>query len=279
MRNTSIIAVLALAGLQLSASSCRPRAHVAAPGASAPEVTATCASGATLTDGPYRYENNQWGADKERGQYEQCLLERTARDRKQRGWTWNWPGSDSSVFAYPEIIFGWKPWTGGTSSDPRFPLKLAQMGEIAIRYDVETEASGSYNLAPEVWLISRRSSAGRADPSLITSEIMFWVEAAGIAQPAGTVVERPVVNGVTYELWQKDNAGASPSRGGWRLLSFKIPKTERAGTVPVSELLRYLAGKGLVSPEQYVACVEFGNEISGGRGTTWVKEFTVDVKP
>jgi hypothetical protein len=265
-------------GLALFVSSCRPRRGAHAPGADAPDVKAVCSSGATFEQAPYKYENNQWGSSKEHGRYEQCLLERTVAGRRELGWSWTWPGQDSSVFAYPEIIFGWKPWTGGRSSDHRFPLKLSEMQHLAIQYEVETNATGNYNLAPEVWLISGRSGANTANPALITAEIMFWMEASGIARPAGVVVDQPEVAGIRYELWQLDHAGDNGA-GGWRLLSFKAPSVQRAGTLPVDELLRYLVKKGLVGGEQYVASVEFGNEISGGTGTTWVKKFAVDVSP
>src|SRR5450432_4180465 len=162
---------------------CRPRRAAHAPGVDAPGVKEVCSNAATVEDAPYKYENNQWGSGKEHGKFEQCLLERAVSGHTERGWSWAWPGQDSSVFAYPEIIFGWKPWTGGRSSDHRLPLKLSQMQHLAIHYEVETNATGSYNLAPEVWLIRARSAAGAANPSLITAEIMFWQEAAGIAQP------------------------------------------------------------------------------------------------
>jgi hypothetical protein len=272
-----VVRALPLA-LSLLSLDCVRKIQASVPGAQDRSVTATCGNGATFRDKPYTWENNQWGSGKEHSSYQQCLLERDVNGETQRGWSWIWPGTDTSVFAYPEIIFGWKPWSGGKSSDRRFPMKLSDLQHLKIHYEVETEANGSYNLAPEVWIISHRSGAGAPDPKLITSEIMFWQEAAGEARPAGTVVDRPEVGGVTYELWQMDNAGDN-GVGGWRLLSFKTPTTVRAGTVPVDDLLRYLLKKGLIAPEQYIATVEFGNEISGGSGTTWVKKFAVDVSP
>jgi len=262
----------------LCAVGCRPYPGAHAPGVDAPGVKSWCENNATLGGGAYHYENNQWGWAKEHSRYEQCLLEREVSGQTERGWTWAWPGQDSSVFAYPEIIFGWKPWTGGKSSDPRFPLKLSNVRELAIDYAVETSATGSYNLAPEVWLIRGRPSAGERNPGLISAEIMFWVEASGVARPAGSVVDRPTIAGKQYEVWQMDHAGDN-GRGGWRLISIKTLTTERAGTIPVAELLRYLVQKDLVSAEHLVASVEFGNEISGGTGTTWVKQFAVHVSP
>ncbi|MEO7036975.1 MAG: hypothetical protein ABI548_23700 [Polyangiaceae bacterium] len=277
MAHSTVVRALPLA-LSLLSLDCIRKIQASVPGAQDRSVSATCGNGAQFHNKPYTWENNQWGSGKEHSSYQQCLLERDHDAETQHGWSWIWPGTDTSVFAYPEIIFGWKPWTGGRSSDQRFPMKLSDMQRLKIHYDVETEANGSYNLAPEVWIISHRSSAGAPDPKLITAEIMFWQEAAGEARPAGTVVDRPEVGGITYELWQKDNAGDNGA-GGWRLLSFKTPTTIRAGTVPVDDLLRYLLKKGLIAPEQYIATVEFGNEISGGSGTTWVKKFAVEVSP
>jgi len=89
-----------------------------APGKSGPGVIANCRAEATEMSGPYRFNNNQWGRDKAKGKAEQCLLTRELAGHIERGWTWNWPGFDATVFAYPEIEFGWKPWSGGKSTDP-----------------------------------------------------------------------------------------------------------------------------------------------------------------
>ncbi len=274
----SVFFVLALSGLALHSLSCRPRSAGRAPGKALANVTARCENGATISTGPYKYENNQWGSGKAHGSFEQCLLERDAAGGKEYGWTWEFPGFDPSVFAYPEIIFGWKPWSGGPSSDSRFPLRIADVQTLSISYEVETEASGNYNLAPEVWLTNGRGG-GSPDPRSITAEIMFWMEAKGGARPAGSVVDHPKVGDQEYELWKMEGAGDKSATNGWTLFSFKAPTVQRSGTIPVDALLRYMVGAKLVNPEHFVASVEFGNEISGGSGTTWVKRFQVDVKP
>src|SRR5437868_15194771 len=78
-----------------------------APGQSDPGVTANCQPDATEMSGSYRYNNNQWGRNKAKAKGEQCLLTRQFAERTERGWSWSWPGFDPSVFAYPEIEFGW----------------------------------------------------------------------------------------------------------------------------------------------------------------------------
>ncbi len=250
-----------------------------APGAAAPGVSADCKAWSTLNEGAYRYNNNQWGHDKAKGKSEQCLLSRQVDGRTERGWSWSWPGFDPSVFAYPEIEFGWKPWSGGPSTDARFPLRVSDVHKLALHYAVETQASGSFDLAPEIWLTKSGEATTAPNPKLITTEVMFWMDYAEGARPAGQVIETPTFDGVTYELWKEDNIGKDANGQGWMLLSFKSPTVQRQGTISIDTLLRHLVEKKLVDPSEYVASVEFGNEVMGGTGTTWVKRFDLEVSP
>ncbi len=269
-------------GLAIAATSsaCRPRQSLA-PGKALPGIDSRCTDNAAYVDGPYKYENNQWGRDKarSRGDFEQCLLRRTIGDKHEYGWTWNWPGHEPSVYAYPEIIWGWKPWTGGTSSDGRFPRRVSEIEQLKLHYHVETDATGSYNLAPEVWLTSGKGGSGKPNPELITTEIMFWLEYAGAARPAGDVIDTPTIDGVRYELWKMDDMGNKGGGVGWRIYSLKSPQVTRQGTLNIGALLRDMTAKGQINAKDYVASVEFGNEINGGSGTTWVKRFEIEAQP
>jgi hypothetical protein len=241
------------------------------------DAVSNCQPWATISDGPYRYSNNEWGHDKAKGSFDQCLLSRTRDGRTERGWRWTWPGFDPSVFAYPEIEFGWKPWTGGPSTDARFPMRVGDVKHLVMSYEVETQATGSYDLAPEIWIIKRNPSDD-ANPQLITTEVMFWMDYAEGARPAGKVVETPALDGVTYELWKEDKIGESANGKGWMLLSFKSPTIRRKGRISIHALLEHLVNSKLVSPDEYVASVEFGNEVMGGAGTTWVRRFDLELQ-
>jgi hypothetical protein len=268
---------LTAATSQVTAAASDGRETMGAPGKSGPGVTAKCEAWTTLLQGPYRYNNNQWGSKKAKGKAEQCLLTREVDGHTETGWTWNWPGFDASVFAYPEIEFGWKPWSGGKSTDPRFPIRVSDVPHIALNYEVETDATGSYDLAPEVWLTNAPGGSQSPDPQSITTEVMFWMDYASGARPAGKVVETPTLDGVQYELWQEDSIGVDANGKGWRLLSFKSPTILHKGKISIDLLLKHLIGLKLASPNDYLASVEFGNEVMGGSGTTWVKHFDVEV--
>ncbi len=250
----------------------------AAPGKSAPGVTANCDAWSTAIVGPYKFENNVWGSKKTQAKFEQCLLTREGAQGTEHGWTWNWPGFDRTVFAYPQILFGWKPWSGGKPTDARFPLRVADARHVALHYAVETQAEGSYNLAPEIWLMEGGQSSASADPRRITAEVMFWMDYKAGARPAGEIISRPVLDGVTYELWKADEIGDKGDGKGWLLLSFKSPTIQHSGTISIHKMLEHLVEAKLIDPNHYVASVEFGNEVMGGSGTTWIKRFEVDVR-
>ena len=271
---------MGLVALGSLGAGCRLRHDASnAPGKYAPGVSSECNNGYAVADGPYRYENNQWGSGKAQGPFEQCLLKREVDGKTQRGWTWNFPGTDQSVFSYPEIIFGWKPWTGGKTTDPRLPTRVGDFKKLNIVYDVESEVTGSYNLAPEVWVINRNVQNGPPSPSAITAEVMFWVDSGGVARPGGSLVGHPTVNGQTYELWQQDGAAGDASSGArWRLISFKWSEPQLKGNIDIPAFMRVLFDAKLVDPAQYIATIEFGNEVTGGTGTTWIKHFEVQTE-
>src|SRR6478609_1881639 len=248
-----------------------------APGKAGSGVTADRQPDATEMSGPYRYNNNQWGSSKAKNKGEQCLLTRQFGGHTEHGWTWNWPGFDPSVFAYPEIEFGWKPWSGGKSTDSRFPMRVRDVPRLWLDYEVETVAEGSYDLAPEVWLMNGPGPFAAADPKSITTEVMFWMDYAEGARPAGEVIEKPTLDGIEYELWKADSIGVDANGKGWRLLSFKSPTILRKGRIDIHALLQHLVASKLVNPDDYLGSVEFGNEVMGGSGTTWVKRFEVEV--
>jgi hypothetical protein len=241
-------------------------------------VEENCAAWASYQDGPYKYENNVWGSAKAQGKFEQCLLRRELAGKSQFGWKWSWPGFDKTVFAYPQIIFGWKPWSGGGSTDPRFPLRVDAIKTLKLHYSVKTQATGSYNLAPEIWLIGPGGKATTAaNPSLITAEVMFWMDYKSGAQPAGRVIAKPVLDGVTYELWKADTIGDKGNGQGWALYSFKSPTIQHQGSISIDAMMHYLVAEKHVRADEQVASVEFGNEVMGGTGETWVERFDVEL--
>lgn len=234
-----------------------------------------CGDGDTYVDGPYTYSNNQWGRNKvPPGQtYQQCLQARVIGGRRRYGWTFRWPGHEPSVYAYPEIMFGWTPWGGGSTSDPRFPMQVDGMPPLVVSYDVESVISGYYNLAGEVWL-TRTGGAGAARPADIATEIMFWLDHDTTMRPAGRNVATATFDGIAYDLYKAD---ARTAEASWTYLAYNGPRARLAGSLRIDAFIRDAVSRGYASADHYVSGVEFGNECAGGAGTTWVNRYEVRV--
>lgn len=228
----------------------------------------------SLALGSYRYLTNGWGLDKSGGLSEQQLIQRTKNKATQTGWYWYWSGLDRSVFAYPEVMTGWKPWNGGTSTDSRLPVHLSKSKGLVVDYAADVRATGSYNLAISTWLSARDWSLS-PDPAAITTEVMVWPDYTAGATPQGALWGAFTVAGEAYEVWWAVGYGKRyRSDGqGWTVLTLRGVGGRHAGSVPLGELLDRLVAAGLVASDQFVTCVELGNEVMGGAGTTFVEAF------
>jgi hypothetical protein len=252
-----------------------PQISAAAKQAAEPAVTdSLCKDGDQMRNGPYVFENNQWGKAKAIGPYSQCMLRRTVDGITQFGWQWEWPGYNASVFAYPEVIYGWKPWSGGKSTDPKLPMKVTDIRTMRMKFDLDLQADGGYNLAPEIWLTSTGEASLQPAPGRITTEIMFWMNHETM-QPAGNFVEKVTVDGADYQLWKLDGMGGTGNGAGWAYFAFLSARPQNKATLDIRQFIQYLLSKKEISADTWVASIEFGNEIAGGKGTAWLKEYSL----
>jgi hypothetical protein len=108
---------------------------------------------------------------------------------------------------------------------------------------------------------------------------MFWMDHAGDSQPAGPQIDRPTFGKESYDLFHMANIGDKGNGQGWNIYTFRSSEIRHKGVIPVDALIAYMVDKKFVKPTEYVASIEFGNEVVGGTGTTWVKQYEVKVNP
>ena len=125
--------------------------------------------------GDYLIENNVWGQGSI-NEFTQCIF--TIND-SSFGWNWTWPDIGYNVKAYPEIIFGKKPWSINSTTN-ELPIKIDNVETFEVNFDLNIEASGNYNLAFEFWVTEDSIS----NQDQITNEVMIWT-ANSLLQPAG----------------------------------------------------------------------------------------------
>jgi Glycosyl hydrolase family 12 len=241
-------------------------------------VEEMCADYTRIPVGGYVFENNTWGRGKllPGETFRQCLQRRVMGGQQQLGWTWSWPDRiDRTVYAYPEVIFGWKPWESNNTTD-QLPKQVKQLKSVVLDYDVEQRVSnGVYDLAPEIWITNAATGITRQS---VTAELMFWMDYNDM-DPAGKQVDKVEIGGRFYDVFQKDDMGGPAPQPRWRYLAFRAQqKGVMTASVPIHEFIQYAVRRGVVNPDHFLAAVEFGNEICSGRGETWVRRCEVVVK-
>ena len=240
-----------------------------APRSAPDEPQAHCADWTELTDSGLIYQNNVWGKG-DLVDYEQCLLTRTVDGMVEYGWRWQWPAGSGRVKAYPEVIYGHKPWNKA-STTPFLPARLASIRKLSIAYAVELSAQGAYNLAYDIWVTGSVPPA----PDTITHEVMIWLAGTFEAQPRRFLAGRVMVDGATYDLYlHPEFHGES----GADYIAFVSREARLQGTIDVRRFLDYLVEHDHVPGDHYVAAVELGSEVVDGAGELWLQRFEVTVE-
>ena len=241
-------------------------------------ISTYCRDWAKLQKADFLYENNVWGQGAiSRKDRLQCLLKRVVDGEVQYGWRWQWPRGSGDVKAYPEVIYGFKPWfTFSTTAN--LPRPISAIDELSVAYDIEMQARGRYNLAFDIWV----TSSDRPTPSGITHEIMIWVgERTRAWEPyPGKRVKRVTIGGAAYDLYIKPHAEWLMEHGAPKVayIAFNARAAQLSGSIDVKEFLDYLTDNGHLPAEGYVASVELGNEVMHGTGEVWLKSYDISVK-
>ena len=244
---------------------------VPAPTAAESPIAMKCDDGALISSAGYRAENNTWGKGTLSG-WSQCIGLGTAADGTLAGrWTWDWLNAGTNVKAYPEIVFGQKPGSARTSEV--LPIKLSDIRAATIAYDVASTHTGSGDVAFDLWLTDTPDPKTWGVPP-ITHEIMIWLDRYGGMAPGGAFRERVNLDGASYAVFAADHWGE-----GWKYLAFASAEARLgARTLDLGSFLTYLQEKKLVSADEYLASIEFGNEVATGSGETVVKQYTISIQ-
>ena len=240
-------------------------------------VSTYCRDWARLQHAEFLYENNVWGQGAiSGGDRLQCLLKRVVEGNVQYGWRWQWPRRGGNVKAYPEVIYGYKPWST-YSTTANLPRRITEINELTVAYDVSMRARGRYNLAFDIWVTDN----DRPTPSAITHEIMIWVgERAHAFEPEqGGPVKRVTIGGAMYDLHIRPRAEwlAEHDAPDVGFIAFNALKAQLSGVIDLKEFLDYLTENGNLPADGYVASVELGNEVVHGAGELWLNGYEISV--
>jgi hypothetical protein len=250
------------------------------PGSEAVDVVAYCEAWEEIENLDLVYQNNVWGKG-DITDYEQCLLRRDSEGHAQYGWRWQWPVGAGNVKAYPEVIYGHKPWHA-SSTTTALPVRIASVNELSVHYNVELNAQGTYNLAFDIWVTGNNPPT----PETITHEIMIWMNRTFEPQSREFLVGQVAIDDMTYDLYIRYiRSGFDPEPGAdhgfseekFQYIAFVSHEDQFSGAVQVEKFLAYLVDHDYMSADEYVVSVELGNEVIEGTGELWLESYQVKV--
>ena len=239
----------------------------------------SCTDYSEYDTGNGRLANNVWNKQAAGTfPYTQCLTAKGPLSAKIFGWSWNWPANSGSVFAYPEIVYGWKPWNGGTSNVPTLPIKVSAITTLRFSYDVTVITNGKHNVATSMWLTSNGTTSNNVDASHVTTEFMIWSDGYDF-QPAGNMAGiYTTLTGTQYEVWfntsQVDASGQNLNLK-WKYVAYRAVVPNLAPTIDLKLILKDAVTRGFISSSDYVSNVELGNEVMSSSGQTWINSISL----
>jgi len=229
----------------------------------AQDTTFNCNDWSQFSFGEYIVENNVWGQG-DIDDFIQCIYRTGSGDNIHFGWSWEWPNENNDVKSYPEVIYGKKPWSS-SSTTQQLPIKINNIDEIYVDYDLSINANGSYNLAFEFWVTtdSLSSQAG------ITTEVMIWMD-RNIINPAGSLIASVNFDGFEYNVYRAN-------WDTWTYIAFLSVEPQHSGLLAVHNFVHYLVSEGMLNTDEYFADFEMGNEVIYGTGQTDVNKYDLYV--
>lgn len=265
-----------------AAAPAQPAAPAAPPAADATVRTLTCEPHATHPASGGQLRNNTWNQQAAGTKpWRQCLLQRTLADGStQFGWSWDWP-SQHALYAYPEITVGPSPWLDGPAQGDGFPRRIADLRRMTVRYDLEVQSGGLYNVAGEMWLTRAPRADGPADESLIVAELMIATDVSpGLPPDEKPSLGEVVIDGQRWQVNAQKGWGAPPgvTAHRWTFITYRALPSSLSIRYDARRILEDAVSRGLVDPNWYVANFELGNEIVSGSGSTWVRQFSVELE-
>ncbi len=196
--------------------------------------------------------------------------------------TWNWPYDSSRplnyvnypVRAYPELIYGTDPWSNEPSSTVNLPAKISDIKNLDVSYDFGiTGDKNLYNVAFSLWITDDPAKGLQG----VTDEVMVWVH-TGYFSPAGQEVATIQDKNGPATLWNKKDfsGGVEGNPVDWEYTVMQYDKDFLSGTIDLDTLLKNLADRGILDPNDWLLGVQVGAEVTAGRGSLDVKKLAVD---
>jgi len=187
--------------------------------------------------------------------------------------SWSFPvvtEATSTIRAYPEIIYGPAPMSGGhkvTDIGGVFPVQVSALTKLTAAYDVSYKGNlDGFNVSFDIWLTDTPNGGA----TTVTTEVMVWVHKGGVV-PFGQQVGTYVNGATTGKIYVS-------TASGWTYAAVVLDQDTTSGELDLASIFAKLQTLGLVSSKDYVASVELGAEVVSGAGSLTIKNLDLNVQ-
>jgi chitodextrinase len=219
---------------------------VALPAAQA--ATTTCSATGTIPAGDSMIQANEWNSTAQ-----QCIT-------YTGGTAWsvstaNFNLSGGAPATYPSIYKGchWGLCTGNSG----FPIQVSKLGSAVSSWSTTQPASGTYDVAYDIWFNSTPTTSGQPDGT----EVMIWINSRGGVQPFGAQTGTTNADGMNWNVW-------TGQQSSWKIISYVLnPGATSVSNLDLKAFFQDAVARGSINPSNYLLDVEAGFEIwQGGQG-------------
>ena len=233
-----------------------------------------------LYSGAYFVQNNMWGIQglPAGSYYENSGIgPLTSGNSISARWNWQFPNGPNEVKGYPAIGFGQKPGQYSTPGSG-LPKQVDSIKSATSSWDTQAAYTGKGQLTFDLWLTRDGAKYSNFPNTPITHEIMLTVDSFGgygESRNPGWYFSSTIIDGITYRVWKADNFGL-----GWRFIVLQMvnPTSMIKGSINFKNIFVYLKSAGLITGQEYLSSIEFGNEMEEGTGDVLVKDFKAEVR-
>ncbi|MGB1448753.1 MAG: GH12 family glycosyl hydrolase domain-containing protein [Flavobacteriaceae bacterium] len=235
--------------------------------------TEQCDHFGLINHGEFNIENNTWNATNlTEDSYQQCIYRYSNGAETILGWKWSYPTFATGINAYPQLIYGKKPWHESTTTTA-LPREISTIDRLKAHYDVSIyRNTGEYNLAFDNWIASAASSR----PEDLLFEFMIWEDYHDIS-PFGEFISTVTTPNGTYDLFMGEPTW-EPEGTNWTYIAFVRNNPQTNGTVDIDFMLDYLVEQSIIPQDSYLSSIEFGTEIGNSAGYAIINSFGIELE-
>lgn len=233
--------------------------------------------------GPINIRNGAWGVDKV-DYWSLCVYGGTwSKDSYMDiGWQWNvkWD-RPTGVTTYPSIGFGYHSWCKTTEcvNLPKYylPEKIKNITKLNVDYDVNIQATGTWNLLLNMWISRENNPKTWKAPDHIADEIGWfsdnnnWPRNSGKyfgLQDFGIDGKWHVYKHTNHKCWSNGKCKD--------FIQFRPHVKDSSRVLHMKIWLDYMLEKGWINKDHYVNNIRLGNETVTGNGITKINRFYVE---